>query len=167
MLTKFEVGTTYFMRSICDSECIWTFTVTKRTDKSIWIKAPAPAIDPPQRRRISVYRDVEQISPFGRYSMSPILGADRPVVEEQPTEAITANNFTNGQPETIQVDLKKPIGTFTSNWRLRHVLIYDHPTNPDLVLTIGKGFKGGSDCTVIEPRAHVEADIGRFNYVYD
>ena len=34
-MIKFEVGKTYSMRSICDSNCVWTYTVTARTAQTI------------------------------------------------------------------------------------------------------------------------------------
>ena len=36
-MTKFEIGKTYSMRSICDHDCVWTYTVTARTAKTITI----------------------------------------------------------------------------------------------------------------------------------
>ena len=34
-MKKFEIGKTYSMRSICDHDCVWTYTVTARTAKTI------------------------------------------------------------------------------------------------------------------------------------
>lgn len=34
-MKKFEVGKTYYSRSICDNECIFTIKVVKRTEKSV------------------------------------------------------------------------------------------------------------------------------------
>lgn len=36
-MKKFEIGKTYSMRSICDHDCVWTYTVTARTAKTITI----------------------------------------------------------------------------------------------------------------------------------
>lgn len=36
-MTKFEIGKTYSMRSICNQDCVWTYTVTARTAKTITI----------------------------------------------------------------------------------------------------------------------------------
>ena len=36
-MTKFEIGKEYSCRSICDHECVWTFTVTARTEKTITV----------------------------------------------------------------------------------------------------------------------------------
>lgn len=74
MITKFSVGTTYGARSICDYDCIFTYTVTKRTDKTVWLKARNGKIT---SRRVRIWDDVEACDPQGRYSMSPILTADK------------------------------------------------------------------------------------------
>ena len=36
-MRKFEVGKTYSMRSACDHNCVWTYTVTARTAQTITI----------------------------------------------------------------------------------------------------------------------------------
>lgn len=72
-VTAFEVGATYFCRSICDSDCIFSFEIIKRTDKTVWIKSASRT----KARRVRVWDGVECIDPHGRYSMSPILSADR------------------------------------------------------------------------------------------
>jgi hypothetical protein len=36
-MTKFEVGRTYSTRSVCDHNCIFSYTVTRRTDKTVWL----------------------------------------------------------------------------------------------------------------------------------
>ena len=70
----FKVGETYFCRSICDYDCIFTFEVTKRTAKSVWIKSAMKGV---QRRAVRVWDGIEAIDPLGRYSMSPVLTADK------------------------------------------------------------------------------------------
>ena len=39
-MKTFEVGKTYTCRSICDYECIYSFEILKRTDRSVWIRVP-------------------------------------------------------------------------------------------------------------------------------
>ena len=68
---KFESGKTYYATSICDSNCRWEFTVTKRTDKSIWIND--------KRFSVNDLSSDEFIFPLGRYSMAPMLRASREV----------------------------------------------------------------------------------------
>ena len=72
-MKKFEVGKNYSARSICDHNCLFTFEVLKRTEKSIWIIGGQ--IKKPTRKKILVYAGIEHISPLGKYSMSPILRA--------------------------------------------------------------------------------------------
>jgi hypothetical protein len=75
MVTKFKVGETYSMRSACDHNCIWTCKVVKRTAKTLWITCTGEKGI--LRRGISIWGDEEQVSPLGKYSMSPILGASK------------------------------------------------------------------------------------------
>ena len=69
-MTKFETGKTYYTRSVADYDTIVRVTVAKRTDKTIVTAAG-------DRLRINVWNDVEQVKPWGSYSMAPIVGADR------------------------------------------------------------------------------------------
>ena len=74
-MKKFEVGMIYYMRSACDHECIWTYKVVARTDKTITLM---------DRRtgkilkcRVSKYSSgSEEVKPLGSYSMAPILRAE-------------------------------------------------------------------------------------------
>lgn len=72
--TQFKVGTTYGVRSICDYDTIFKFTIVGRTDKSVKVDYHGKVTT----RRIR-YTDgmVETIDPMGRYSMSPVLTADK------------------------------------------------------------------------------------------
>ncbi len=69
-MTKFETGKTYYTRSIVDADTIICVTVAKRTDKTIVTTGD-------ERLRINVRNGVEQVKPWGSYSMAPIVGADR------------------------------------------------------------------------------------------
>ena len=76
---RFEVGMTYTCRSACDYDCVYRWTVVKRTDKSIWVSEHDR---PPVRRAIKLIEvphmpAVEQAYPAGRYSMCPVIRADR------------------------------------------------------------------------------------------
>ena len=70
---KFEVGKTYKSRSTCDHDCIFAHKILKRTAKTVTIKAHNEIV----RRGITIYENEETISPYGKYSMSPILRAGR------------------------------------------------------------------------------------------
>ncbi len=73
MTTKFQIGQSYSQRSICDSDCIFRFEILSRTAKTITTQVNGKTV----RRRLSIYDGVEQFAPFGRYSMAPIVGADK------------------------------------------------------------------------------------------
>lgn len=68
----FKVGKTYQTRSICDHDCIFSFTVLARTAKTVTVDVNGKTV----RRGISIYEGVEQFKPFGTYSMCAIIGAD-------------------------------------------------------------------------------------------
>lgn len=72
-MTQFEPGKTYWTRSICDHDCIISVKVISRTEKSIKTTISGEA----KTFRIKVWDSVEQIKPWGNYSMCPIVGADR------------------------------------------------------------------------------------------
>lgn len=72
--TTFQVGRTYSTRSACDYDCIFSFEVIARTAKTVTIRSKAWG---EQQRRIRHWDGVESIDPLGRYSMSPVLRADR------------------------------------------------------------------------------------------
>lgn len=70
--TKFQVGRTYSTRSICDHECIFSFTILARTAKTVTTTVSGNVV----RRGVYVYEGVEQFKPYGNYSMAAIIGAD-------------------------------------------------------------------------------------------
>jgi hypothetical protein len=74
MTTSFKIGTTYSVRSICDYDCIFSFEVVSRTEKTVTIKSASRS---DVRRKVRVIDGVETIDPHGRYSMSPVLSADK------------------------------------------------------------------------------------------
>lgn len=69
---KFEVGKTYATRSICDHECIFSFTILGRTAKTITTTVHDKIV----RRGLTTWNGVEQFKPFGTYSMCAVIGAD-------------------------------------------------------------------------------------------
>lgn len=75
-MKTFEIGQTYTMRSICNHDACWTYTVTARTAQTVTITDGKKV----QRCRISKltsqHRNAESIYPLGQYSMAPILSAD-------------------------------------------------------------------------------------------
>lgn len=77
-MKKFEIGKTYYMRSACNHECVWKYTVTARTACTVTLEDEKGEI---KRCRINKYitnvNNVEAVLPLGNYSMSPTLSADR------------------------------------------------------------------------------------------
>lgn len=77
-LIKFEEGKTYATPSICDSAMMVTVTILKRTAKRVTFLKNGK----PKTVGINIYEGVEQISPWGKYSFSPTIGADDLVEQE-------------------------------------------------------------------------------------
>ena len=71
-MNKFHCGTEYTTRSICDSECVFTVNIIRRTAKSVWIKDMNGET---VRRSIQVVDGCEQFFPYGKYSMAPVIKA--------------------------------------------------------------------------------------------
>jgi hypothetical protein len=71
MTTQFKTGQVYSCRSVCDYDCIFSFEVVSRTEKTVSLKAYGKTT----RRTVSLYDGVEQCHPHGKYSMSPVLTA--------------------------------------------------------------------------------------------
>jgi hypothetical protein len=72
-MIAFEIGKTYESRSTCDHDCVFSHEILKRTAKTVTIKVHGEQV----RRGITIYDGEETISPYGKYSMSPILRAGR------------------------------------------------------------------------------------------
>lgn len=72
---QFEEGRTYSCRSVCDYDSIFRFTVLSRTPKFVVLDRGEGR--PPVRVGVKVHDDVEYVLPLGRYSMAPVLRADR------------------------------------------------------------------------------------------
>ena len=67
---KFEINKNYSTRSICDSECVWTFTILNRTEKTITVNSMG------EIKKCKVHLDrngFEWAMPLGRYSMCPVF----------------------------------------------------------------------------------------------
>jgi hypothetical protein len=70
-MKQFETGKTYSARSIGDSDCVFSFTILKRTAKYITIKAQG------EIKRVCIYEydGAENARPLGNYSMCPVIKA--------------------------------------------------------------------------------------------
>ena len=72
---KFEVGKKYKVRSICDSECFFTYEITKISKGFVTVSS---RMDGAKRKKIFVDDDgIQFCYPQGTYSMCPILKADK------------------------------------------------------------------------------------------
>lgn len=82
-MKQFEVGKIYYMRSICDYDCVWRYKIIARTRATITAVEVNcdghPYPNSQKRYRISngYYKDVEAVRPLGVYSMAPILTAEK------------------------------------------------------------------------------------------
>ena len=74
-MKKFEIGKTYSMRSCCDHECVWTYTVIGRTACTVKITDGRETKTCRINKQVSEIRKSESIFPLGSYSMAPILSA--------------------------------------------------------------------------------------------
>lgn len=69
----FEVGKTYQTRSACDWDCIFSFTITARTARTVTTKVHGDTV----QRRVRMVDGAEQFKPFGSYSMAAVIRADK------------------------------------------------------------------------------------------
>lgn len=74
-MTKFEINKTYSMKSICDQNCVWTYKVIARTEKTITITDGKETKICRINKAYSEFNNRETIFPLGKYSMCPTLSA--------------------------------------------------------------------------------------------
>lgn len=74
-MKQFEVGKRYSMTSVCDHNCVWTYTVIKRTVSTITITDGKETKTCRIVKDLSKYRGAETVRPLGSYSMCPLLSA--------------------------------------------------------------------------------------------
>ena len=75
----FEVGKRYYMRSACNYEVVWVYTVISRTKKFITLQDDKGRV---RRRGVYVYHNEEYANPLGTFSMAPVLAAGNMVSDE-------------------------------------------------------------------------------------
>ena len=78
---KFNVGQTYSVRFMSDSDSVAHFTIVKRTAKTVTFARPNGTLT----RRISEWCGVEQFRPFGSYSMCMLIDAKAPDLSQRGT----------------------------------------------------------------------------------
>ena len=74
-MIKFEIGKTYKMRSACDHNCVWTYTVIARTAQTVTFTDGKETIKCKINKQLSEYDGAETVFPLGRYSMAPTMRA--------------------------------------------------------------------------------------------
>lgn len=75
MMAKFEIGKQYTMRSICNHDATWAYTVTARTAQTITVTDGKEIFKLRIIKKLSEYRNAETVYPLGQYSMAPMLSA--------------------------------------------------------------------------------------------
>ncbi len=83
---RFEIGAEYECRSACNQDCVWRYKVVRRTEQTIVlceVSNCGTKIGKNFTRRVCKYlfdRDgIERLFPLGRFSMAPMLSAERRV----------------------------------------------------------------------------------------
>lgn len=76
-MKTFEINGTYSMKSTCDHNCAWTYTVISRTKSTVTLSDGKEVIKCRINKQYSEYRNAETVFPLGKYSMCPTLSADR------------------------------------------------------------------------------------------
>ena len=79
-MKKFEVGKAYSMRSPGDYNCIWSYIVKARTAQTITLQAGNEIKKCRVIKELSEVRGAESLLPLGKYSLAPILSAEKEVV---------------------------------------------------------------------------------------
>ena len=72
-IKAFQVGKTYSCRSVCDYECVWTYTIKSRTAATIKTEC---GLTLRINKKMTSYFGVEMVQPRGNHSMAPILRAE-------------------------------------------------------------------------------------------
>ncbi len=79
-MQMFEVGKTYATTSICNSDCVFSYRVVKRTAATVtMINKFGEQKTYRINKKVSEYRNAETILPEGNYSMCPLVSADQGV----------------------------------------------------------------------------------------
>lgn len=77
---QFISGKTYTLRLATDHDSIMAFRIARRSQASVWLQRLSSEGQPtgePVRRSIVPHNGSETCFPLGRYSMAPILSAEK------------------------------------------------------------------------------------------
>lgn len=58
----------------------------------------------------------------------------------------------------------KLLGTFRNNWRERNVSLYEHPTDPESIVSVGVGFHDGKETVCEELRIAYMSQLEHNNW---
>ena len=73
MSTAFEVGKTYYTRTVTDHTHVVSAVIVSRTPKFVVADLGGKT----KRFGVTVYNGNETFRPWGRYSMAPIISSDK------------------------------------------------------------------------------------------
>ena len=75
---SFEIGKTYYTRSICDNDCIISGKVLRRTAATVTMDVRGCGVKTLRiSKGLTDMCGAEAVKPWGTYSMAPMLTADR------------------------------------------------------------------------------------------
>lgn len=76
-IKQFEIGKKYSMRSVCNYDCVWTYTVIGRTACTVTLKDKhGKNLTCRINKKLTTWNNAETVYPLGRYSMAPMLSAE-------------------------------------------------------------------------------------------
>ena len=76
-MKQFEVGKTYSTRSICNADCVLSYTITARTACTVTVVDECGEKSIFRiNKRLSEFRNAETFLPWGKYSMAPMITAN-------------------------------------------------------------------------------------------
>lgn len=97
-ITKFKPGNTYKMGLVTDSSAEIFFKVVKRTESTVVIVEVDSKNKPrekPVKKGVQIWQDVESCYPYGKYSMAPILRADKVVSGSKWVDEVVEKDESN------------------------------------------------------------------------
>lgn len=75
-MKKFEIGKTYSTRSICNADCVISYTIISRTESTITATDECGETKRFRiNKKLSEFRKAETFLPWGKYSMAPMISA--------------------------------------------------------------------------------------------
>lgn len=125
---RFEVGQSYGTRSTVDADTVIGIKIERRTALNVWIKIGTKFV----RRGVRLGADgVERFDPFGRYSMSPVISADKTLhsvlmgKDKQPPAAPKLRAYQERMKEQVARIVGAPDSVFLTH---KQELIPQRPT---------------------------------------